>query len=94
MTDNAEQRAKTAVIALQKLLRDSFGAAQQLKRDIPSEHFPAAYELSKKIRELRKAVEYLSAELNEETLEMDLDIDLSIFGPERLDSSESSASIC
>ena len=92
MTENGEQRAKTAVIALQKLLRDSFGAAQQLKRDIPSEQFPAAYEISKKIRELRKAIEYLSAELNEETLEMDLD--LSIFGPDRLDSSESTASIC
>lgn len=92
MTDNAEKRAKAAVIALQKLLRDSFGAAQQLKRDIPGEQFPAAYEISNKIRELRKAVEYLSAELNDETLEMDLD--LSIFGPDRLDSSESSASIC
>ena len=92
MTDNGEQRAKTAIIALQKLLRDSFGAAQQLKRDIPGEQFPAAYEISNKIRELRKAVEYLSAELNDETQEMDLD--LSIFGPDRLDSSESSASIC
>ena len=92
MTDNAEQRAKTTLIALQKLLRDSFGAAQQLKRDIPGEQFPAAYEISNKIRELRKAVEYLSAELNDETQEMDLD--LSIFGPDRLDSSESSASIC
>ena len=92
MTDNGEQRAKTTIIELQQLLRDSFGAAQQLKRDIPSEQFPAAYEISKKIRELRKTLEYLSAELNDETMEMDLD--LSIFGPDRLDSSESSASIC
>ena len=92
MAENNEQIAKTAVIALQKLLRDSFGAAQQLKRDIPSEQFPAAYEISNKIRELRKAVEYLNAELNDETLEIDLD--LSIFGQDRLDSLESSASIC
>lgn len=92
MIDDTEQRAKMAITALQKLLRDSFEAAQQLKRDIPGEQFPAAYELSNKIRELRKAVEYLNAELNDETLEMDLD--LSIFGPDRLDNSESSASIC
>lgn len=91
MTDT-EERAKTAVIELQKLLRDSYSAAQQLKRDIPSEHFPTAYELSSKIRELRKTVEYLRAELNNETMEFELD--MSLFTPERLDSSESSASIC
>ena len=89
---DTEESAKTALIELQKLLRDSYGAAQQLKRDIPSEHFPTAYELSSKIRELRKAVEYLRAELNEETMEFDLD--MSLFRPDMLDSSESSASIC
>ncbi len=87
-----EERAKTALIELKKLLHDSYTVAQQLKRDIPSEHFPAAYELSSKIRELRKTVEYLRAELNDQTMEFELD--LSLFAPERLDSSESSASIC
>ena len=91
MTDSEEQ-AKAAILELQKLLNDSFNAAKELKRDISSEHFPAAYELSSKIRELRKTVEYLRAELNHETMEMELDF--SLFGPDRLDSSESSASIC
>jgi hypothetical protein len=91
MTDSEEQ-AKAAILELQKLLHDSFNAAQELKRDISSEHFPTAYELSSKIRELRKTVEYLRAELNHETMEMELDF--SLFGPDRLDSSESSASIC
>jgi len=92
MTDNSEERAKAAIIELQKLLRDSFNSAQELKRDIPSEHFPTAYELSSKLRDLRKTVEYLCAELNNQTMEFELD--LSLFGPDRLDSSESSASIC
>lgn len=91
MTDSEEQ-AKAAIIELQKLLQESFNAAQELKRDISSEYFPTAYELSSKIRELRKAVEYLRAELNHETMEMELDF--SLFGPDRLDSSESSASVC
>jgi len=91
MTDN-EERANAAIIELQKLLHDAFNAAQQLKRDIPSEHFPTAYELGSKIREMRKTIEYLRAELSNQTMEFELD--LGLFGPDRLDSSESSASIC
>jgi hypothetical protein len=92
MTNHDQDRAKAAINELQQQLCDAYNAVLRLKRDIPGEQFPAAYELSNKIRDLRKAVEYLRAELNDETLELDLDI--SLFGPDRLDSSESSASIC
>ncbi|MDH3949344.1 MAG: hypothetical protein OEU74_10340 [Gammaproteobacteria bacterium] len=92
MTSHDQDRAIAAINELQQQLRDAYGAVLRLKRDIPSEQFPTAYELSRTIRDLRKAVEYLRAELNNQTMEFELDI--SLFGPDRLDSSESSASIC
>ena len=92
MTNHDQDRAKAAINELQQQLRDAYSAVLRLKRDIPSEQFPTAYELSRTIRDLRKAVEYLRAELNNQTMEFEHD--LSLFGPDRLDSSESSASIC
>lgn len=91
MTDHNQDRAKAAINELQRQLHDAYDAVQRLKRDIPSEHFPDAYEMSHAIRDLRKTVELLRAQLNDETME--LDIDFSLFD-KRLDSSESSASIC
>jgi hypothetical protein len=90
MTDHNQDRAKAAINELQQQLRDAYDAVLRLKRDIPSESFPTAYEMSSTIRDLRKTVELLSAQLNDETL---LDIDFSLFS-DQLNSSESSASIC
>ncbi|NNG11747.1 MAG: hypothetical protein HKM88_00700 [Halobacteria archaeon] len=47
--------------------------------------------MSNTIRDLRKTVELLRAQLNDDTV--DLDIDFNLF-TEQLNSSESSASIC
>ena len=91
MTDQNQDRAKAAIIELQQQLRDAHDAVQRLKRDVPSENFPTAYEMSRTIRDLRKTVELLRAQLNDET--MQLDIDFSLFN-EQLSSSESSASLC
>ena len=91
MTDHNQDRAKAAINELQQQLRDAYEMVLRLKRDIPSENFPTAYEMSRTIRELRKTVELLRAQLNDETME--LDIDFSLFN-EPLTSSESSASIC
>ena len=91
MTDHNQDRAKAAINELQQQLRDAYDAVLRLKRDIPSESFPTAYEMSHTIRDLRKTVELLRAQLNDETLE--LDIDFSLFS-DQLNSSESSASIC
>jgi len=91
MTDHNQDRAKAAINELQQQLRDAYEMVLRLKRDIPSENFPTAYEMSRTIRELRKTVELLRAQLNDETME--LDIDFSLFN-EPLTSSESSASLC
>ena len=91
MTDHNQDRAKAAINELQQQLRDAHDAVLRLKRDVPSENFPAAYEMSRTIRELRKMVELLRTQLNDETME--LDIDFSLFN-EQLTSSESSASLC
>jgi len=91
MTDHNQDRAKTAINELQQQLRDAYDAVQRLKRDVPSENFPTAYEMSRTIRDLRKSVELLRAQLNDET--MALDIDFSLF-TEQPSSSESSASLC
>jgi chromosome segregation ATPase len=91
MTDHNQDRAKAAIKELQQQLHDASDAVQRLKRDIPSEHFPQAYEMSRTIRDLRKTIAQLSAQLNDETME--LDIDFSLFD-QRLDCSESSASLC
>ena len=91
MTDQNQDRAKAAIIELQQQLRDAHDAVQRLKRDVPSENFPTAYEMSRTIRDLRKTVELLRAQLTDETME--LDIDFSLFN-NKLTSSESSASIC
>ena len=91
MTDHNQDRAKAAINELQQQLRDAYEVVLRLKRDIPSENFPTAYEMSRTIRELRKTVELLRAQLNDETME--LDIDFSLFN-EPLTSSESSASLC
>ena len=91
MTDHDQDRAKAVIKELQQQLRDAHEAVQHLKRDIPSENFPTAYEMSRTIRDLRKTVELLSAQLNDETLQ--LDIDFSLFN-NQFNSSESSASIC
>ena len=91
MTDHDPDRAKAAVNELQRQLHEAYDTVLRLKRDIPSEHFPDAYEMSRAIRDLRKTVELLRAQLNDDTME--LDIDFSLFNT-RLDSSESSASIC
>ena len=91
MTDHNKDRAKTAITELQQQLHAAHDAVQRLRRDIPSEDFPTAYEMSHSIRELRKTVALLSAQLNDETVE--LDIDFSLFN-QRLDCSESSASLC
>jgi hypothetical protein len=91
MTDHNQDRAKAAINELQQQLHDAYDAVQRLKRDVPSENFPAAYEMSRTIRDLRKTVELLRAQLTDETME--LDIDFSLFN-EPLTSSESSASIC
>ena len=91
MTDHNQDRAKAAINELQQQLRDAYDAVLRLKRDVPSENFPTAYEMSRTIRELRKTVELLRAQLNDETME--LDIDFSLFN-EPLTSSESSASLC
>ena len=91
MNEQNKDRAKAAINELQQQLRDAYDAVLRLKRDIPSENFPTAYEMSRTIRELRKTVELLRAQLNDETME--LDIDFSLFN-EPLTSSESSASIC
>lgn len=91
MTDHDQYRAKAVINELQQQLRDAHEAVQRLKRDIPSENFPTAYEMSRTIRDLRKTVELLYAQLNDETLQ--LDIDFSLFS-NQLNSSESSASIC
>ena len=91
MTDHNQDRAKAAINELQQQLRDAYDAVLRLKRDVPSENFPTAYEMSRTIRELRKSVELLRAQLNDETME--LDIDFSLFN-EPLTSSESSASLC
>lgn len=91
MTDYNQDRAKAAINELQLQLRDAYDAVLRLKRDIPSQNFPAAFEMSRTIRDLRKTVELLRAQLNDETMELDLDS--SLFN-DRLNSSESSASIC
>jgi hypothetical protein len=91
MTDHNQDRAKAAIKELQQQLRDAYDAVLRLKRDVPSENFPTAYEMSRIIRDLRKTVELLRAQLNDETME--LDIDFSLFN-EPLTSSESSASLC
>jgi hypothetical protein len=91
MTDHNQDRAKAAINELQQQLRDAYDAVLRLKRDVPSENFPTAYEMSHTIRDLRKAVELLRTQLNDETVE--LDIDFSLLN-ERFNSSESSASIC
>jgi hypothetical protein len=91
MTDHDQDRAKAVINELQQQLRDAHEAVQRLKRDIPSENFPTAYEMSRTIRDLRKTVELLCAQLNDETLQ--LDIDFSLFN-NQFNSSESSASIC
>lgn len=91
MTDHNQDRAKAAINELQQQLRDASDAVLRLKRDIPSDNFPAAYEMSRTIRDLRKTVELLRAQLHDETME--IDIDFSLFN-EQLTSSESSASIC
>ncbi len=91
MTDHNQDRARAAIKELQQQLHDASDAVQRLKRDIPGEHFPEAYEISRIIRDLRKAITQLNAQLNDETME--LDIDFSLFN-ERLDRSESSASLC
>lgn len=91
MADYNKDRAKAAINALQQQLHDAHNAVQRLKRDIPSEHFPTAYELSRSLCELRKTVELLYTQLNDESVE--LDIDFSLFN-QRLDCSESSASFC
>jgi len=91
MTDHNQDRAKAAINELKQQLRDAYDAVLRLKRDVPSENFPTAYEMSRTIRELRKSVELLRAQLNDETME--LDIDFSLFN-EPLTSSESSASLC
>jgi len=91
MTDHNQDRAKAAIQALQQQLHDAYDAVQRLKRDVPSENFPTAYEMSRTIRDLRKTVELLRAQLTDETME--LDIDFSLFH-DQLNCSESSASIC
>jgi len=91
MTDHNQDRAKAAINELQQQLRDAYDAVLRLKRDVPSENFPTAYEMSRTIRELRKTVELLRTQMNDETME--LDIDFSLFN-EPLTSSESSASLC
>jgi len=91
MTDHNQNRAKVAIQVLQQQLHDAHEAVQRLKRDVPSENFPTAYEMSRTIRDLRKTVELLRAQLNDET--MKLNIDFSLFNDQRT-SSESSASIC
>lgn len=91
MTDNTQDRAKAAITELQRQLHDAYDAVQCLKRDIPGEHFPEAYEISRTIRDLRKTIAQLNAQLNDQTME--LDIDFSLFN-ERIDRSESSASLC
>jgi hypothetical protein len=91
MTDHNQNRAKVAIQVLQQQLHDAHEAVQRLKRDVPSENFPTAYEMSRTIRDLRKTVELLRAQLNDETME--LNIDFSLFNDQRT-SSESSASIC
>ena len=91
MNEQNKDRAKAAINELQQQLRDAYDAVLRLKRDIPSENFPTAYEMSHTIRDLRKTVELLRAQLSDETVE--LDIDFSLFN-NKLTSSESSASIC
>jgi hypothetical protein len=91
MTDHNQNRAKAAIQLLQQQLHDAHEAVQRLKRDVPSENFPTAYEMSRTIRDLRKTVELLRAQLNDETME--LNIDFSLFNDQRT-SSESSASLC
>ena len=92
MTSHDQDRAIAAIRELQQLLRESYDAALRLKRDIPSENFPTAFEMSRTIRDLYKMVELLRAQLNDESIE--LDIDFSLFTSDQLHSSESSASIC
>jgi hypothetical protein len=91
MTDHNQNRARAAIKELQQQLQDASDAVQRLKRDIPGEHFPEAYAISHTIRDLRKTIALLNAQLNDETME--IDIDFSLFN-EQIDRSESSASLC
>ncbi len=92
MSDHNQERAKKAIEELQQQLHDAYDAVQRLKLDIPGEHFPEAYEISRTIRDLRKTIAQLNAQLNDETME--LDIDFNLFNNEQIDRSESSASLC
>jgi hypothetical protein len=92
--DTGLDQATTENIAeLRKLLHETYHVALRLKRDIPSEKFSTAYELSRTIRELRKTVEELRAHYHGHSLELEIDLSL-LSGHELLSSSESSASIC
>jgi hypothetical protein len=92
--DTSPDQATTENIAeLRELLHETYRVALRLKRDIPSEKFSTAYELSRTIRELRKTVEELRAHYHDNSLELEIDLSL-LSGNELLSSSESSASIC
>jgi len=90
--DKPEDRATDEALAdLRALLHDSYEAALRLKRDVPSEEFHRAYQLSQTIRELRKQVEKLRRQLSQDPA---LEFDYDLYRPDMLSSSESSASIC
>lgn len=92
--DTHPDRITSANIAeLRELLHETYRVALRLKRDIPSEKFSTAYELSRTLRELRKTVEELRVYYRDNSLELEIDLSL-LSSHELLSSSESSASIC
>jgi len=59
----SEEKLLQAMEELRLFLEHSQDAAARLKQEIPSEGFPAAFQLGKNIRELRKAVDNMRAQL-------------------------------
>jgi hypothetical protein len=92
-SSSGKQTTNNALAELRELLSESYEVTLRLKRDVPSEAFPTAYQLSQTVRELRKLVEDLHRQLNEDTV-AEFDFSLNLIRPDMLNSSDSSASIC
>jgi CRISPR/Cas system-associated protein Cas10 (large subunit of type III CRISPR-Cas system) len=92
-SSSGKQTTNNALAELRELLSESYEVTLRLKRDVPSEAFPNAYQLSQTVRELRKLVEDLHRQLNEDTV-AEFDFSLNLIRPDMLNSSDSSANIC
>ena len=81
----SDEKLLQAVEELRLFLEHSQDAASRLKQEVPSSEFPTAYQLGKNIRELRKVVDSLRAQL----IPNGQEYTMQIFESDRLSGSDS-----